>query len=126
MTTKIDFGFDANQDLVFVFDEKGRADVKPITGAARVAQSLGIRLRCWMGEWYLDETHGVPYVESVLGKQQVSLITSVFRTQILSVDGVTRINNLELSIDPLTRALSVSTSTSTHEGLAEAKITINQ
>ena len=122
---KIDFALGANQDLVLVPDEKGRMDVKPITGAARIAQALGIRLRCWQGEWFLDTLHGVPYVDSVLGKQNPTLVTAVFRAQILSVQGVQRINNLELSIDPETRALSVVTKASSVEGLAEATIVIN-
>ena len=124
--TKIDFALGANLDLVLVPGEKGRVDVKTIAGAERVAQSLGIRLRCWQGEWYLDTLHGVPYVDSVLGKQSPTLVTAVFRSQILSVQGVQRINSLELSIDPQTRALTVATKASSSEGLVEAAVTINQ
>jgi hypothetical protein len=124
---KVDLQLDTlTQDLVLIPDERMRVDARPITGAERISQALGIRLRCWMGEWFLDQTHGVPYVDSVLGKQNPTVVTAVFRSQILSVEGVQRINNLELSIDPQTRALTVVTQASSKEGLSDAKVVIQQ
>lgn len=122
---KIDFALDATGDLVLVSDEKYRKDIKPITGAARIAQSLNIRLRTWMGEWYLNLNHGVPYISSVMGKQPQELVLSVFRTQISTVQGIQRIDALTLDLDAPSRLLNVAVSAVSAEGPVEAKMVIS-
>lgn len=123
--TTIDFALDASRDLVFVPDEKGRVDMKPITGAERIAQALGIRLRAWMGEWYLNLTYGVPYIESILGKQRQELILSVLRAQIITVPGIQQIETLTLDLSNPSRVLTVGVKAISAEGLVEVVLNIN-
>lgn len=43
-------------------------DVMFIDDVERVAQQIKIQLLTFLGEWFLDVTHGVPYLEYVLVK----------------------------------------------------------
>ena len=111
----IDFKIDPiSRDMVF----KAGA-VVPLDGAERVAQAVGIRLRAWLGEWFLDEGRGVPYVDSVFGKgARPELIEATLREQILEVSGVRSVESFEMKIDAQTRKVRVDFSVASEEGLA--------
>lgn len=82
--------------------------VQLITGADCVAQRLRIRLRFWLGEWFLDQRLGIPYVRSVLVKNpDLVLIRSIFRRVILSTPGVARLDSLVLTHDRAGRRLVI-------------------
>src|SRR5690625_7764190 len=69
-----------NHDLVFVNGEC------PTTGdmVDVVTQRLYIRLRTFLGEWYLNYKYGVPWLEKVLGhKTKKSSVDMVIQEQIL-------------------------------------------
>lgn len=65
-----------------------------VTGAAYTRQSIGIRLRFFLGEWFLDTSQGIPYYQNILkklpakGKAQVD---SIFIDAIL---GAPTVNSL--------------------------------
>lgn len=42
--------------------------VRMVDGAERIAQQILISLRFWLGEWFLDTSQGVPYLEYILVK----------------------------------------------------------
>lgn len=99
---------------------------QPLNGAERVAQAITIHLRTWLGEWFLDATHGVPYMESILGKvRNPALIESILRNEILSVAGVRSIDSFTLNIDNRTRICNVQFVAMSDEGLAAGKLNIN-
>ncbi len=114
----IDFALDTRtRDLVF--------PLTPLDGAARVAQAVGIRLRAWLGEWFLDTTYGVPYLERVLGKvSRPEIVEAVLRSQILGVAGVRSILSFSLQINPHTRKATASFEIDTAEGLAKGSVDI--
>lgn len=116
----IDFALDpVTRDMVFGRATAGAATILPLDGAERVAQAVGIRLRTWLGEWFLDVTHGVPYVDEVLGKgRRPELVEAVLRAQILSVAGVQGIDAFALTIDPRARTARVDFTVRSAEGLA--------
>ena len=59
---------------------------------ANVAQRLYIMLRTFMGEWYLNTEHGVPYFQSILGKKNTKqAIDLIFQQKILAEEGVQEI-----------------------------------
>lgn len=68
-----------------------------VGGVEAIAQALRTRLAFFQGEWFLDETFGVPYFQTILGKT-VSLLAvrEVFRTIITDTVGVLSIKSLEL------------------------------
>lgn len=90
-----------NHDLVFVNGEC------PTTGdmVDVVTQRLYIRLRTFLGEWYLNYKYGVPWLEKVLGhKTKKSSVDMVVQEQILGVRGVARIVHFESQYSPISRA----------------------
>ena len=57
-----------------------------------VAQRLYIMLRTFEGEWYLNERHGVPYLQSILGhKIRKNTVDRILQEKILAEQGVAEI-----------------------------------
>lgn len=93
-------------------------DIMLIDNAERVAQQIKIQLKWILGEWFLDTTGGMPYLESILVKNpNIALIRNIFRRKILEVDDVTAVASLELVIDKRQRILTVSYKAETTYGL---------
>jgi len=111
------------RDLAFSRLSNGKLALRPIRGADEVGQRIGIHLRTWIGEWFLDSTHGVPYLESVLGhNRRKVLVEAVLRSHILSVDGVDGINSFTLDLDRANRTLAVTWEAHTAQGLARGTL----
>lgn len=73
------------------------------------AQRLAQRLRFVKGEWFLDATAGVPYLDTILKKgPNLGHVRSAFRAAILGTEGVSDVDELELDFDRNTRRLSLS------------------
>lgn len=88
-----------------------------------VAQAVKTSLLLWLGEWYLDVTAGVPYMQSVIGKHSQDLADSTLVAQISQVQGVVNIVDFQSIIDPNTRTYSVVKGTiNTIYGLTEVEI----
>lgn len=93
-----------------------------IDNAERVAQQIKIQLLTFLGEWFLDVTHGVPYLEYILLKNpNFTLIREIFREQILEVTDVKSITELELEFDSKTRVMTLSYEADTEYGLITRK-----
>lgn len=72
-------------DMLFV---NGAA---PVTEdfAESVAQRVFLTLRTFEGEWYLNTTVGIPYIERILGqKVQKATVDRILQEKILGVEGV--------------------------------------
>lgn len=107
----------ASHDLLII-----DGDLKLIDGAERIAQQIKITLKFMLGEWFLDTSKGVPYLERILVKNpNMNHIRAIFRERILDVPGVTGINKLSLALDRKNRALSVSFEAETTAGLLTRK-----
>lgn len=84
-------------------------DLQLVDGIEAVRQHLQIRYRFFLGEWFLDESEGVPYVRDVLKKnpneaQVRALLTEVART----TPGVSQVASLELDLDVGLRELTAT------------------
>jgi hypothetical protein len=121
----IDFKLDPiTRDMVFGTSPRG-ATLIPLDGTERVAQAIGIRLRTWLGEWFLDATHGVPYVDEVLGKgRRPEMVEAVLRAQILGVAGVQSIQAFSLSLNAQARTARVDFVAVSAEGLASGTVAL--
>jgi hypothetical protein len=75
---------------------------------AAVAQSVKTRLLLKTGEWFLDTTEGTPYIEDILGAGTKATYDAAIQDRILTTIGVTEILDYSSSLDPTTRALSIS------------------
>ena len=88
-----------------------------IDNKERIAQQLRITLWEWLGEWFLDARDGVPYREYILVKNpNMKHIRQVLSDNIMKVDGVNRIDELNLKYDPKNRTLIVDFAVDTDEG----------
>ena len=114
----IDFALDAKEhDLIFK-----AGDFLAIDNAERVAQQIKIQLLTFLGEWFLDTTHGVPYLEYVLVKNpNIELIRQIFREQILSVDDVKSVESIDVDYDAQTRVMKLEYGATTEYGLVTRK-----
>lgn len=111
----------------FALDANGRLILPPrvIAGPEKIAQSVGIRLRTFLGEWFLDLDHGVPYLGGVLGRQRPEMVEQLLRQQVLGVAGVRRITAFSLDIDPRTRRAAVAFAAEVEGGEASGEVPIS-
>lgn len=113
-----DFALDAQRhDLVI-----NENDFLVIDDAERVAQQIKIQLLTFLGEWFLDVTHGMPYLDYVLVKNpNIELIRQIFREAILSVDDVKDVNSIEIDYDARQRVMKLEYEAETAYGLVTRK-----
>jgi hypothetical protein len=80
-----------------------------VSGAGAIAQQLRIRMKFFLGEWFLDTRLGIPYFQKILGKKRrKNLIDSIFRKAISTTPGVKTIDSFEQTFDGATRTLLLS------------------
>ena len=92
----------ATNDLFLATD----GNLATVTRAQAVAQHVRQRLKSFSGEWFLDTTAGVPWLDQVLGRQyDPALAESVIKAEILNTDGVTEITSFSVRFDRTKRAL---------------------
>jgi hypothetical protein len=83
--------------------------VELVDDSDAVAQQLLIRLRIFLGEWFLDERVGMPYFQRILGQKfNEALIAPIFQKAILAVPRVASVDSFAFSLDRAARALSLS------------------
>lgn len=94
-----------------------------VTGKDAIAQEIAARLKTFRGEWFLDGSIGVPYMEQVLARKRPNLaaVEQLLRAEILAVGGVTSVQSLSLSLDS-TRSLTGRFTAATAEGDVEGTI----
>ena len=72
------------------------------------AQKVKQALTTFKGEWFLDESEGMPYIQEIFGKNpDLNRIKSLYIRAIQSVAEVTEILELDLTEDKQSRTLSV-------------------
>ena len=95
-------------------------DLSLVDKAEQVRQQLLIKLRLWVGEWFLDTEFGTPYLQSILGKQlTLSGAIAAIRNSILEVEGVNSIAELSYDFSAQNRKLSVEFIVDTPYGQVE-------
>jgi hypothetical protein len=112
--------------IVFKKNAQGFSEFWFINGRDRVAQKIAITLRMWFGEWFLEQTRGMPYLETIFVKgTRLSTIETIIKTQILSVEGVNGIDTFVMELNRQTRVLLVNFTCNTSEGLVRNSITLD-
>lgn len=71
------------------------------------AQRVITRIRRLKGEWFIDTSVGMPYIQDILGKRDINYFKLLLRKEILNTDGVEAINNFRLSFNSKTGHISV-------------------
>lgn len=101
----MDLGFDdVTKDLEIV-----DGDVPLITGQQAVQQFLNSRLKMFLGEWFLDETKGIPYLDKILVKNPNPIaVDAIFKTEILNSPGVMELLSYKSEINFTLRKAKIS------------------
>lgn len=90
------------------------------------AQRIAIRLSMYLGEWFLDQSAGVPYFQQILlDVPDESILRTIFRNQVLADPYVISVPRCDISIDRTVRALDVSFTAILIEG-SEVSVTLTQ
>ena len=93
-----------------------------IDNAERISQQIKISLQFWLGEWFLNDTLGVPYLERICVKNpNLQHIRQIFRNVIQNVSGIIAVNALDLTVDASKRVLTVTYTATTTDGVITRK-----
>lgn len=88
-------------------------------GREDLAQRLTIKLRTFINEWFLNLDTGVPYYQSVFGKQRSkAAVDAIFQEQILAEPDALEITQFDSSISA-SRQYSLSFRVRTESGVTE-------
>ena len=100
----MDLKLDINGDL-----DLTNGDLTLVTGTDRMKQQIEIRLRMFLGEWFLDARSGMPYFQGIFAKPFDASFTSLkIRQAVVGVASIVDVTNMDLDLNNTTRALSVS------------------
>jgi len=73
-----------------------------------LSQKIENTLKTIAGEFFANETIGVPYFTDILGKKRdLATVTSIFRNQVLSISEVSEIIEFTTDYEPVTREFSI-------------------
>jgi len=86
-----------------------------------VAQRLTIRLRTFLGEWFLNTSYGVPYFQRILKKGvERKTVDNILREKILEEPGVLEIESFTSEFNTSARNYSCSFQVKTASGISQA------
>lgn len=95
--------FSLNQEWDLYLDEGG--DIALVDEAVEVKQHIRQRLYLFRGEWFLDETIGLPWFEYVFVKPYNAVVAEgLIKAMILGTDGVSKLLNFDVAFDKATRS----------------------
>lgn len=89
-----------------------------INSPEAVAQAVKTRFLLWRGQWFLDQTSGTPWIQSVLGKQPPDVYNLAIRQRILQTQGIRSIISFDTTVDTKTRRVSFTATIDTIYGAA--------
>lgn len=91
-----------------------------ITGTEEVAQTVKTRLRLFLGEYFRDINDGVPWWESILGKDgTLSSKEAIIKNRIIRTPGVIRLVSFSTTFDLPTRVYTIKAGILTQSGVIE-------
>jgi hypothetical protein len=84
-------------------------NLEMVTDAEAVGQHAAQRLHTFEGEWFLDTTAGVVWLDKILGRSvDLPLASSVIKAELMDTDGVTGIESFDLRFDRAIRRLDLA------------------
>tara|TARA_R110000787_G_scaffold201578_1_gene312389 strand:- start:2745 stop:3107 length:363 start_codon:yes stop_codon:yes gene_type:complete len=97
-----------NSDNDLDFTNRGFVVLQGTNTDDEILQRMRVRLNFFKGEWFLNSEHGLPYFQDILGVTNIDLnaVSSLFREQLLSVEGVREIQESEIDYDKVTRKIT--------------------
>jgi len=89
-----------------------------------VAQAIRCALKTFAGEYFLDPTKGVPYVEAGRNRSTNPLVLgSVVRKVILAVPDVRSVDSINFNFDRIARRLSIAWAATSIYGVPVSDVT---
>ena len=83
-------------------------DIVLINGIEQIAQSIKSSLLVFMGEWFLNTTIGIDYLNRVFTKQTNSrIVRSIILRNLQKHENVVRVTDLQLNVDRVNSTLDV-------------------
>lgn len=80
-----------------------------VTSDEAIEQHLRIRLRQFLGEWFLDTREGVPYFRDVFVKNpNPAVLKSIFRQTIENTPGVSSVDEVKIDLNRATRSAALT------------------
>lgn len=99
-----DIKINDNRDL-----DLEKNQIKLVTDEDAIYQRLRIRLLTMLGEHFLFQQEGVPYMESILVKNpDLGEVANLFTATISETEGIRRVVSLDTDYDPVQRTLGIS------------------
>ena len=100
----IDLALDPSTNDLVTPSANNNFDLTFVTGIDQIAQNINIRLRFFLGEWYLNTLVGIPYYQYFFVKNPIQIQVETFlKTDIVNTPGVTRITSFESNFHGKTR-----------------------
>ena len=88
-------------------------------------QRVAITLRTFLGEWFANQNFGVPYFQSIYGKNTQEITDVSIKSLILGVDGIEQLLSYNSVLNRKTRTLTVEFKALTNSGqIIEEDITL--
>lgn len=104
-----------NNDLTLVGDDRDS-----------IIQELNIRLAFFYGEWFLDVTKGVPYLEVILKKGvSIQTVNGIFIKEINATDGVNEILEFNSTFEGESRVYRLDFKLDTIYGIIDSGLGVN-
>lgn len=95
------------------------------SGHNEVIQKIVIRLKTHRGEWMLDDSAGMPYLEWLERKQPPTVeVANKVRQEIREVEGVEVVTELDVDFERPIEAIEVSATVRTEHGDVDVDETI--
>ena len=111
---------DADGDMTF-----GRGNGNFLADSpAAVAQCVVTRLLLKQGEWYLDTTAGTPWSTQILGAGTAATRDVAIKQIVLGTQGMVSIDSYSSTLDPVTRAFTVTMDVTTQYGATTITTTV--
>ena len=108
-----------------LLDDTGDLDITDsqlslTSGLQAIQQHLQVKLRIFLGEWFLNTDVGVPYYRDVLIKSPNFVqVSATLKTEILETTGVLELSSFEFDYDNEIRAFTLDFKTLTEEGVID-------
>lgn len=96
-----------------------------VEGIVEIAQRVTQRLRTFYGEWRLDQTIGVRWLQEILKKNfNPTIRDSLLKSEITGTPGITGIEKYKFEVDNTTRAGTLNFQAKTIEGNLTTEVTV--
>ncbi|WP_341666897.1 hypothetical protein [Alcaligenes sp. SDU_A2] len=100
-----DLKLDNKHDLAVGTDQ----DLMLVGGAQRIRQQITVTLLTFLGEWFLDQSWGMPYFEKIMVKAPSRVeIENLVRAKVRDVPGVKAVPAVDIQIDALARRARIT------------------